>query len=188
MNCICDSNAFCFARTWPFACLRLALYDLLYLQYWWANVFQSLRINSKRAPHGWKLWSLLTMGAAHCANHYQLFIFTVQKYIYPYVSKVHAGSFRVAVIHRNLTWTTGSLTCVSDHSYACVCTWGLGTLAASQHNIFNSGKNVLVFIVLLTGFELGSLPDIIESWGEKTTDVLSTEPPRHLRRGLGVKN
>ena len=31
--------------------------------------------------------------------------------------KVHAGSFRVSVIHRTLT---GSLTCVRDHSYACV--------------------------------------------------------------------
>ena len=30
--------------------------------------------------------------------------------------KVHAGSFRVSVIYRTLTWTTGSLTCVRDHS------------------------------------------------------------------------
>ena len=29
---------------------------------------------------------------------------------------VHAGSFRVSVIHRTLTWTTGYLTCVRDHS------------------------------------------------------------------------
>ena len=35
-------------------------------------------------------------------------------------TSVYAGSFRVFVIHRNLTWTTGSLTCVRDHSYACV--------------------------------------------------------------------
>ena len=28
--------------------------------------------------------------------------------------------FRVSVIHRTLTWTTGSLTCVGHHSYACV--------------------------------------------------------------------
>ena len=34
--------------------------------------------------------------------------------------KVHAGSVRVSIIHRTLTWTTGSLTCVRDHSYACV--------------------------------------------------------------------
>ena len=33
------------------------------------------------------------------------------------VLQVHAGSFRVSVIHRILTWTTGSLTCVRDHSY-----------------------------------------------------------------------
>ena len=30
--------------------------------------------------------------------------------------KVHAGYFRVSVIHRTLTWTTGSLTCVRDYS------------------------------------------------------------------------
>ena len=45
---------------------------------------------------------------------------------------------RVSVIHRTLTWTTGSLTCVRDHSYACVFTQGLGTPTTSQHNIFDS--------------------------------------------------
>ena len=39
-------------------------------------------------------------------------LFTVQKYIYPSVCKVHAVSFRVSVIHRTLTRTTESLTCV----------------------------------------------------------------------------
>ena len=34
--------------------------------------------------------------------------------------KVHAGSFPVSVIHRPLTWTTGSLMCVRDNSYTCV--------------------------------------------------------------------
>ena len=33
---------------------------------------------------------------------------TVQKYIYPSVSKVHAGSLRVSVIHQTMTWTTRS--------------------------------------------------------------------------------
>ena len=37
---------------------------------------------------------------------------------------VHAGSFRVSIIHRTLTWTTRSLTCVRDHSCACVYTHG----------------------------------------------------------------
>ena len=40
--------------------------------------------------------------------------------------QVHAGSFRVTVFHRTLTWTTGSLPCVLDHSYACVYTRGVG--------------------------------------------------------------
>ena len=49
-----------------------------------------------------------------------LFLFTAQKYIYLHVNKVHAGSFRVFVIHRTLTWTAGSYSCVRDHSCACV--------------------------------------------------------------------
>ena len=36
------------------------------------------------------------------------------------MSKVHAGSFPVSVIHRTVTWTTGSLTSMRDHSFACV--------------------------------------------------------------------
>ena len=42
-------------------------------------------------------------------------------------------SLRVAVIHRTLTWTTGSLTCI--HCDACVYTWEWGTPKMSQHNI-----------------------------------------------------
>ena len=42
----------------------------------------------------------------------------------PYLIKVHAGSFHVSVIHWTLTQTTGSVTCVRDHSYACVYTQG----------------------------------------------------------------
>ena len=44
---------------------------------------------------------------------------TRQEQSYP-VLQVHAGSFRVSVIHQTLTWTTGILTCVRDHSYACI--------------------------------------------------------------------
>ena len=39
-------------------------------------------------------------------------------------NKVHHRFFRVSIIHRTLTSTIGSLTCVSDHSYACVYTLG----------------------------------------------------------------
>ena len=53
-----------------------------------------------------------------------LFKFTVPKHIYPSISKVHAGSFRVSVIHQTLTWTAGSITCVHDYSYACIYTQG----------------------------------------------------------------
>ena len=67
-----------------------------------------------------------------------------------YYVLVHAGSFRVSVIHQtDIFWTTWSLSCVCDHSCACVYTRGLGTPTASQHNIFD----LKVFLVLLTVFE-----------------------------------
>ena len=76
-------------------------------------------------------WALLNVGIITL-----LFTFTVQiKYIYPAVSKVHAGSFCVSVIQQTLTWTTGSFKCIRDHSYACVYTGVVGTPTASQHNI-----------------------------------------------------
>ena len=64
--------------------------------------------------------------------------------MYPPVSKVYAGSFRVSVIHRILTWTTGFLTRV--RSYACIYILGWGTPTTSRHNILtrkNSHKLVL---------------------------------------------
>ena len=66
---------------------------------------------------------------------------TPQEQHYP-VLQVHAGSFHVSVIPTTLTWITGSLTCVHDHSYVCVYihTGGLGTPKSSQHNIFDPEK------------------------------------------------
>ena len=58
---------------------------------------------------------------------------------YP-VLQAHAGSFRVSVIHQTLTWTTGSLTCIRDHPYACVYTRGLGTPTTTRPNMFDSEK------------------------------------------------
>ena len=43
-------------------------------------------------------------------------------------------------IHQTLTWTTEPLTCVRDHSYACVYSWGLDTPTVNQHNTFDSEK------------------------------------------------
>ena len=59
--------------------------------------------------------------------------------------EVHAGSFFVSGIHQSLTWTTGSLMCVREHSCACVyihtrIRFRLGTSTASQHNLFHSEK------------------------------------------------
>ena len=44
----------------------------------------------------------------------------------------------VSVIHRTLAWTTGSLTCVRDHSCAYTYTRWLGIQTASQQNISDS--------------------------------------------------
>ena len=81
-----------------------------------------------------------------------LFTLTVQKDMYSSVSKVLVGSFRVSVIHQTLTWTTGSLKCVRDHSYASVYTRSVGTPTV-QYYIFDS-KNSQMFFVLLMGFEV----------------------------------
>ena len=89
--------------------------------------------------------------------------YIVQKYIYPSVSNVYAGSFRACVIHRTLTWTTWFLKCIHDHSHAWVYIRGLGTLTASQHNMF--------VLCSWRGSNLGSLN--LES------AALTTEPPRH---------
>ena len=60
-----------------------------------------------------------------------------QEQCYP-VLQAHAWSFRVSVIQRTLTWTTGALMCVRDHFCVCVYTRGLGTPTVSQHNMFDS--------------------------------------------------
>ena len=71
---------------------------------------------------------------------------------YP-VLQVHAGSFRISVILRILTWTTGSLriTCVRDDSFFLSVriqsnTQGVGHTPTSQHNIhFRLGKTLTTF-------------------------------------------
>ena len=97
-----------------------------------------------------------------------------QEQRYP-VLQVHAGSFRVSVIHQSLTWTTGSLTCVHDHSYICVriqTEIGHTDNESAQH--FWLGKTVTNCSCAHDGardLNLWSL-DI-------EFDTLTTEPPRH---------
>ena len=99
----------------------------------------------------------------------------MQKYFYFSVSKVSAGSFRVSVIHRTLTWTTGSFTCVRDHSYACVYihtgVYVLGTPRASHNNIFDSEKSHKCFLCSSLGSNFGS--------SNLEFDALPIWPPRH---------
>ena len=73
-------------------------------------------------------------------------------------NKVHAGSFHGSVIHRTLTWTTGSLSCIRDRFYVCVYTLGLGTPTASQHENLRLGKTLTNFVLVLpTGVRTLSL-------------------------------
>ena len=91
---------------------------------------------------------------------------------------VPAGYFRVSIIHWTLKWTTGSLMCVHDLSYACVYTQGLGTPTASQHNVFDSGK-LKVFFVLRMGFEpltFGSPVQRSNHWDNPSPQMLCSIP------------
>ena len=98
-------------------------------------------------------WALLSVQITRLVTlpYYLLYRST----FYPCVSKVHAGFFHVSVIHWSLTGTTGSLTCIHGHSYACVCTPGLGT-PTSHQNIFDSEKLKFVLCSWL-GLNLVSL-------------------------------
>ena len=89
---------------------------------------------------------------------------TVSRYPTLINYKVHAGSFCISVMHLTLTWTTGSLTCISDHSYACVCTQGLGAVSTIY---FDSGGKTL------TNFSCA--PD----WFSISSPKLPIEPPHH---------
>ena len=83
---------------------------------------------------------------------------------------MHAGSFCVSVIHPTLTWTTGSLTCVRDHSCVHVYTWGLGTLTAIQHSIFDSEK--FTFFFFLCSWQDSNLGPL-----DLQSNALPIEPP-----------
>ena len=56
----------------------------------------------------------------------------------PTTVQMHAGYFIVSVIYRTLIWTTGFLTCVRDHSYACVYTQGLGIPSRKYPSLIHS--------------------------------------------------
>ena len=85
--------------------------------------------------------------------------------------KVLAGSFHVSVIHQTLTSTTRSLTCVRDHSYACVCTQGLCILTTSQRNILTRKNFHKVFLCSWRCSNLRSL--------DLESNALPIEQPGH---------
>ena len=81
--------------------------------------------------------------------------------------------FRVSEIHRTLTGTTGSLSCVCDHSYACAYTRGLCTPTTSQH-IFDSEK--------LTDFSCA--PGGLRTSSPMLYQLSHPSPPMHGKFGM----
>ena len=74
-------------------------------------------------------------------------------YLLSYFKCMHCIISVSYLVHQTLTWTTGCLTCVSDHSYACVCIHtGVGHTNSESAQHFWLSKTQ-VFLVLLTGFE-----------------------------------
>ena len=79
--------------------------------------------------------------------------FQYRRTLNPHLSKVHAGSFRVSVIHRTLTWTTASLKRARDYVCACVQTREVEHTDSESAQPFGLGKTHNFCPVLLTGFE-----------------------------------
>ena len=86
-----------------------------------------------------------------------------------YNLSVHAGSFRVSVNHRTLTWTTGSLTCVRDHYCACVYTRVVGHTDSESAQHFWLRKTNIVFLCFWRDSNHHPL--------EVESDALPIEPP-----------
>ena len=89
---------------------------------------------------------------------------------YPFFVCYCVQCFHFSVIHRTLTWTVESLTCVC--SYACVYTQGWGTPTTSQHNIL-TWKNSQIVLVLQTGFEPLAM-ESVRSRGQRSTNWATT--------------
>ena len=85
--------------------------------------------------------------------------------------QVHAGTFRVSVIHQTLTWTTGSLTCIHMiilmHANCYVHT-GIGhTNSKSAQHFWLGIKLKHIFLVLLTGLE----PQVFRPWVRRCIQI-----------------
>ena len=84
---------------------------------------------------------------------------------------VHAGSFRVSVVHRTLAWTTGSLPCVAYviilmRAY-CLYTRGVGHTdsESAQQKQFGTRKNShKLFLCFLMRFLINFIPKSTECY------------------------
>ena len=94
-----------------------------------------------------------------------------------YYFSVRAGSFRVSVIHRNLPWTTGSLSCLRHHSCACVPGVGHTDSESAQH--FWLGKFHKYFLCSWRDSNLCPLDPIVR----RSTNWATPSPCTHVNHG-----
>ena len=92
--------------------------------------------------------------------------------------QVHAGSFRISIIHRIPTWTTGSLTCVCDYLLCVRIHTGVGHTDSESAQHFWLEKTLTIFFVCSwpqTGFEhrvLGSGIGRSTNWATSSTQLI----------------
>ena len=133
------------------------------------------------------------MGAfsVHITRHYPtIYIYCTEvACIYPSVSKVHAGSFRVSVILWTLTWTVNMctwpfchLTEVSTETTACVSCWCRILDEWNHTQTQRRKKNPSFFCLSVeertsnSRFKLGSIPDISNKyWGVHLDEILTMD-------------
>ena len=82
--------------------------------------------------------------------------------------------FHVSIIHQTLRGTTWSLTCVCDHSYACLYTQGDGHTDNESTQHFDSEKLSQIVLVLLAGFE----PQVFGSRVRRSTNWATPVTPK----------
>ena len=132
---------------------------------WYADMKNFNRRNSC-GHHGSKRHELAPHEHSHGSHAFTNTLTSTQlqprgvKHQLSYYFSVHAGTFCVSVIHQTLTWTTGSLTCVHDHSCAWVYTHRSWAHWHRVSTTFLTRLEKKVFLVLLTGFE----PSSFGSW------------------------
>ena len=91
---------------------------------------------------------------------------------------VYAEVFRVFVIYRTLTWTTGYLTCARDHCYVCLYTQGVGHTDSESAQHFLIGKTHPFFYCAPDAGGVRTRVSRVINYSLES-DALRIGPPRH---------